>query len=252
MKKTILTISFIFVALILNAQKDKLTYKQNSQDKNLEMLFDPGAIFNSSNGNNIFSNGIGIRFRLFQTKKLAFRLNTNINYTFSSEVTQEEDNTIDQLELKDKNSSFEVHLKPGIEKHFKGTDRLSPYVGAELNIEIKTSKLKSQYQSGTDVYYQETINQLDDDGFTFGAAIVSGVDYYIVQRFYLGLELSYGINYFRASQTEYKDSAPNTLDVKTKIGKSNTISFQPGTIGVFRIGFLFGGSSSNAISNDDF
>lgn len=250
MKKTIITTFFLLFVVLISAQKNKKVYKQASFDKNLEMLFDPGAIFNGSNGNDILSNGIGIRFRLFQSESLAFRLHTDLSYSFSSEVTQEEDNTINQLELKDKTSALEIFLKPGIEKHFKGTERLSPYIGAELSIGFKKSKIKSEYQNVDDVYYQETINSLNDDGLTIGAAIVSGADYYIFQRFYLGLELSYGINYFMASQTEYKDSAPGSLDIKSKLGKTNAITVQPGAIGVFRIGYLFGKGASSTVTID--
>ncbi|RLD76386.1 MAG: hypothetical protein DRJ07_16435, partial [Bacteroidetes bacterium] len=115
MKKIIL-LSFCLIAftyvqsqdLDLDIEENDLEqtndYKQSSGDKNLELQFDPGAIFNASNGNNVFSNGAGIRFRLFSSESLAYRMNLNINYQNSTTITQEADANLNLEELKDKSS----------------------------------------------------------------------------------------------------------------------------------------------------
>ncbi len=251
MKKITILLLSVFTFTFVQAQEVEETtesisvtsatndYKQSAGDKNLELQFDPGAIFNASNANNVFSNGLGIRFRMFASESFAYRMNLNISYTNSSIVTQDADDAAGNLELLDKNSAFGVSLRPGIEKHFGGTKRLSPYVGVEFIMGYNSSTDKSEFQLGTDIYENETQNGNFNDGFNFGLAAVAGADFYIAKKLYLGVELNYGVNYFLASTTKYSSTAPNTVDTESKVGKSNSLTFQPGAMGIFRIGFLF-------------
>ena len=230
--KKIITLSFCILAFaIANSQEETEVYKQTSGDKNLELQFDPGAIFNSSNTNNIISNGVGIRYRQFKSESIAYRANVNINYTNLNTITQ------DDPELKDKYKSVGISLQPGIENHFSGTKRLSPYIGTEFILRYQTSIIQSEYEWGTNVYMQEYKNSDIADGLTVGITGIAGFDFYISKKLYLGLELNYGLYYFTAFRTEYSDTNPDVVD--DEAGKSNLITLQPSTIGVIRIGFLF-------------
>lgn len=249
MKKTIVSILFLLSVSLLAAQDG--VFKQSAGEKSLELLFDPGAIFNASNNNTILNRGLGVRLRLFASESLAYRLNVNISYDNSSEVTQDADDFGNE-ELKLKQSELGVFLRPGFEKHFAGTKRLSPYIGAELNLGYHTSKIKDEYQAGTEVYVIETKNDQAGDGITLGIAAVAGADFYIAKKLYLGVELNYGLNYFMASKTKVSNSAPGVDDVESKQGKINGLTFQPNALGIFRIGFLFGKGSSNSVSIDEF
>ncbi len=246
--KKIISLSFcVLTFIIVHAQDTDFDfdegqsseYKQNSGDKNFELQFDPGAIFNATNGNNIFSNGVGIRFRLFPSSTLAFRVNLNISYTSSSTITQEADDAANIPELKDKFSSMEISLRPGIEKHFGGTERLSPYVGAEAIFGFQTSTDISEYELVPDVYAFKTKNGSFGDGLTIGVAGVAGVDFYIAKKLYLGLELNYGIYYSMAATTKTSSDEPNFTGTESKLGNTNTLTFRPGAMGMFRIGYLF-------------
>jgi len=229
---------FAMAVVVANAQEETDVIKQSAGDKNLELQFDPGAIFNASNGNNVLSNGVGIRFRLFSSETIAYRLNLNLSYENTSVVTQDADSNAGDLELKTKNSSIGISLRPGIEKHFAGTKRLSPYVGAEAIIGYKTSTEKEDVQF-TEKYVIKTVNGNLDDGFNLGVGLVAGADFYIAPKLYLGVELNYGLNYFMASKTKYSSTVPNSTGFDSKVGKSNTLTFQPGSMGIFRLGFLF-------------
>ena len=246
MKKTILLLICVLAFTFANAQDETDVFKQSSGDKNLELQFDPGAIFNSSNTNNVFSNGVGIRFRLFQSESIAYRLQANISYTNFTTITQDADNNANLLELKDKNSSIDINLSPGIEKHFAGTKRLSPYIGGALNIGYQSSTEQSDYQAGNVVYVGKTKNGDPGDGFSFGLVGLAGADFYIAKKVYLGLELNYGVYYIMPSKTVTSDSAPGSVDVETKVGKPAGFIVSPSAMGVFRIGFLF--SSKSAIN----
>ncbi len=254
MKKVLISILCLLSFSLLTAQDDG-GFKQTSGDKSLELQFDPGAIFNASNGNNVLSNGLGVRFRLFPSSGLAYRLNLNINYSSSNTLKQESDD-LGNAELTTKGSDFGIFISPGIEKHFGGTKRLSPYIGAELNIGYHSSNIKDEIQAGAGApVYKTTIkNSNPEDGLTIGAAAVAGADFYIAKKLYLGVELNYGVSYFMASKTKYTDTTPGIDDVETKVGKSNTFTFRPNALGVLRIGFLFGGggSSSSSVSTGEF
>lgn len=214
-------------------------YKQSSGDKNLELQFDPGAIFNASNGNNVLSNGLGIRFRLFASETMAYRMNVNINYFSANIIVQEADDAANIPELRAKSSAMGISLRPGFEKHFTGTERLSPYIGAEAIIGYQSSTNKSEYEVAPDVYEGKIKNGNPGDGLTFGVAGVAGVDFYVAKKLYFGLELNYGMYYSIAATMKTSSNEPGTTDIESKLGNTNTFTFSPGAMGVFRIGFLF-------------
>ena len=152
----------------------------------------------------------------------------------STQITQQVDDEFDRLELKDKFSSFGIWLRPGYEKHFDGTKRLSPYIGGELIIGWHTSTFKSESQSAAEI--QETIskNFSTSDRFSIGIGALAGLDFYIAQNLFLGLEFNYSIQYYKLLDEKF-----------TNVGGEETISkrgsgfnFRPNAYAIFRIGYL--------------
>ncbi|MEN8120738.1 MAG: hypothetical protein ABFS35_10340 [Bacteroidota bacterium] len=224
--------------LDIDSEESSSAYKQSSGDKNLELQFNPGAIF--ATGGNVFSNPFGVSFRMFNSASSAIRVKANINYTNSTTLMQEADAALNMAELTDHYSGLSISLRPGIEKHFAGTERLSPYVGAEAVISFSTNTDKAEYQDFTVLptvtVYEQTVK---DDGLSFGVAGVAGADFYIAKKLYLGVELNYGIYYSLATTVKVSDTNPSIDDVESKVGSPNTLSFRPGTMGLFKIGYLF-------------
>ena len=61
----ILVLGFVNAQDLISIDEDQSSeYKQSAGDKNLELQFNPGAIF--ATGGNVFSNPIGVTFRLFR------------------------------------------------------------------------------------------------------------------------------------------------------------------------------------------
>ncbi len=141
----------------------------------------------------------------------------------------------------------------GLERHFRGTRRLSPYVGAEVTFtskssseEIKTdfstTKIKGAWQSGLGTSGVEYVER----GFTrYGLNVVSGFDFYMARHFYLGYEFAFGL-----ASTRYKDVDVNTLYTSNpppiNPGGSSTLksdekSFTagPALLNGIRIGYVF-------------
>ncbi len=197
MKKVILS-----VAIALTAVTGAFAQKQEGGEKNLEVNFSPLG------GSPIGMDGI--RLRLFNgdgTGAIRVRLGlggTN-DVTVRSQSVELGNTTIP--ELYDTKKSFNFSIRPGYEMHFEGTDRLSPYVGAELLFAVGSEKLIKEFHDG--------INAADDADpakratweaerkrgtSTFGLNAVAGVDYYIADNIYLGAEIGFGFQ-----SKKYKD-----------------------------------------------
>src|SRR5699024_6114607 len=124
----------------------------------------------------------------FISSDMAFRLGFSVS-TSSTKTPSEEPDGSTTVELEDKNSTFGVSINPGIEKHFAGTDRLSPYVGAVLNFTmINTKDVDQKLDPSTttgDTYETETTG----GSTSFGLNLVLGADWYFTKHMYMGTEV---------------------------------------------------------------
>lgn len=148
--------------------------------------------------------------RWFFTPGYALRLGLEANV-----VNNKNDNNRPGSErLIEKNMSSTFGLHPGIEKHFAGTNRLSPYIGAELSYIIHSEK--SIVESETEELYRiegtlsnsENIQTRAYNSLGFG--LLTGVDFYIARHLYLGVEFGYGMEYRMSGKVEQIEDG-NTL-----------------------------------------
>lgn len=192
MKKVILTVAIAFTAI-----SGAFAQKQEGGEKNLEVNFAPLG------GSPIGMDGI--RLRLFNadgTGAIRVRLGlggtNDVTVREQSYVAANANKTV-VPELYDTKKSFNFSIRPGYEIHFDGTDRLSPYVGAELLFATGSETLIKEFQDG--------VNATDDADpakwstweaerkrgtTTFGLNAVAGFDFYFVDNLYLGAEIGFG------------------------------------------------------------
>ena len=201
------------------------------------MSFDPGTIFNASSPGPLFDlqNGFGVRYRRFISPLSAFRIGVDITISSSTQIIQQANEEFDILELKQKFSSFGILLRPGYEKHFAGTKRLSPYIGGELKLGWHSSKIKTESQILDEI--KETIvkNFSSNDRYSIGIGALAGLDFYIAQNLFLGLEFNYGINYYN----QMKEKTTDIDGEETIENRGSGFSFRPDAFAIFRIGYLF-------------
>jgi opacity protein-like surface antigen len=248
MKKTIL-----FCAMAL-ATSGLFAQKQTGGEKNLEVQFAPlgGSPVSIS----------GIRLRMFNSEASAIRLSVFVGGSSDATVTAQpgvsgaEDE--DRPELYDTEKSFSFSLRPGYEKHFEGTDRLSPYVGGELIFSTTTTKSISESWNETnngaanpDTYDGALWETTTTDGSTtFGLNVVAGTDFYFADNIYLGAELGFGFSKTNDKDTEtevsdldlYRASAgiPNETAVEfDPIINGSSSAWGPNFQGTIRLGWLF-------------
>ncbi|PZR41394.1 MAG: hypothetical protein DI538_01300 [Azospira oryzae] len=191
-----------------------------------------------------------IKVRYFIKEGLALRI--GFNFTSSkdnSDVSNPYGNSPYTYTNTSKTST--VSLNGGIEKHFKGTKRLSPYVGAELSLANKSSsqetstgnstlKVKGAWQTYTYNGNGLTATYSERAYFKFGVNLVCGFDYYFAKNFYAGYEFLFQFN-----TTNYKDidvtSTPTANQPSTPTPRyDDSESFVgPSLINGIRIGFIF-------------
>ncbi len=204
----------MFIALVATSMLGAQAQKFQGGEKNLEVNFSP-----------LSENPIGIegiRFRMFNSESSAIRVGFNINGGKTTDVVQQPyevengDSDISKSELYSTSKNFGFSIRPGYEKHFAGTDRLSPYVGAELIFSMNSSSYREEYHSGntTDVVapadaakWSTWHIERKEGSRTLGLSAVAGADFYFADNFYLGLEFSLGFK-----GTKHKDSEITVSD----------------------------------------
>ena len=196
----------MFIALVATSVAGANAQKFQGGEKNLEVTFSP-----------LSANPIGIdgiRFRMFNSESSAIRVGFNISGAKTTEVMSQSapsalNATVTIPELYSTDKSFGFSLRPGYEKHFAGTDRLSPYVGAELIFAMNNTKYTEEYHSGNSAttvgepanWSTWTIERKDGTT-TFGLNAVAGADFYFADNFYLGVELGMGFQSVKQKDAE--------------------------------------------------
>lgn len=222
MKKTLLAIAFFMVSLAVLGQKpvggDILTEAEFNLNFNKDNFTLPS-----------------LRFRYFIADKLAARIDLSANGTSeTNNFYQYSNGTGGTGSYTLKNSTSHIGL--GLEKHFEGNERLSPFAaamigfgGTKTTIEGENSDgnaYRSDYKSTGEIKYK----QLD-------ASIRLGCDFWVGEYFYLGTELGYGFNSQSRKETDLTViQAGNTT--KQVIPENKNKSFGEFIAPAFRIGFI--------------
>lgn len=87
--------------------------------------------------------------------------------------------------------STKFYVLPGIAYSFKGTERLEPYVGAELVFGFDKNRLRNNAELSGSEGYTLTSKTTDTDLF-FGANGFTGFKFYLCKDLYVGAELKFG------------------------------------------------------------
>ena len=203
-------------------------FRPQAGDMSLEVQFEPF-------GDDPIGLG-GIRARFFSTPRKALRMNVFIGYDVDTEITQQENSDANLEELKDRNSVFSVNIRPGYEWHTKGTEKLSPYFGFEVDLAYQTSTFKTEDQNGASVNYTKFINQ---DGFLrFGLNAVAGFDFYFSKKIYAGTEMGFGGSATRLLDTKVKSDAPNFQE-PDPVNRAGSFDLGPNVNVDIRLGYVF-------------
>lgn len=231
MKKVILSaLAVVFAFNIASAQEEVVRvttvtttnyFKPNQGDVTADLGLFGNGIFTGQSPVNTF-NGM-LKGRLFLMDDLALRV--------SLSASQESKTNTQNADFTKKESKGSFGLFAGIEKHFDGTARLSPYVGADLGIEVGNE---------TSITDNKKDNNLDTSvkgpgTFYIGGKLLFGADYYIAQSLYVGAEagLDLGCN-FTGRTTATVGGITTTSEPQGSVFNLGTKVFAG-----FKIGFVF-------------
>jgi hypothetical protein len=222
MKKTI---ALLFIAVFAVGYTYAQQNKQVAGSKNLEVLFAPL-------GGSPISLG-GIKYRSFSSETSAMRVAVFVGLQSSTDVML--GGSDGETEMNSKSGSFDISVRPGLEKHFTGTDKLSPYIGGEVLIGFSSNVDKVEdYDFIEDEIYEETTK---NGSLTFGLNALAGVDYYFAQNIYLGAEFGFGFSFESMNDTKFESTQNDVDDVTSPNGSG--INLGPNAVGQIRLGWLF-------------
>lgn len=226
---------FLFAAaLFCLAGTDVQAQKQIGGDKNFEFNFAPLG------GNPIGINGI--RFRYFNSENSAIRATIFVGGTRSEDPYADVDAVEFELgdqtytngeRLNDIESTFDFTIRAGYEKHFDGTDRLSPYIGGEIDFgsgNMKTTQERftlTGTQEGDNIVASSPVlwELTETTPYTrFGVNAVAGFDFYFADNIYLGAELGFGFSRTNTGDSEFEFDNDNAYFFGISGGQSITAS----------------------------
>lgn len=224
---------FLFAAaLFCLAGTDVQAQKQIGGDKNFEFNFAPLG------GNPIGINGI--RFRYFNSETSAIRATIFVGGMRSEDPYADVDAIEFELgdqtytngeRLNDINSSFDFTIRAGYEKHFDGTDRVSPYIGGEIDFGSGNSKTTQERftltgtQEGDNIVASAPVlwELTETTPYTrFGVNAVAGFDFYFADNVYLGAELGFGFSRTNTGDSEFEFDNDNAYFYGISNGTSIT------------------------------
>lgn len=215
MKKLLLIALLVCAFGVMNAQDFKALKGDVTTDFS---LFNRGIL--SENAPVELNNGM-LKGRYFLMDDLALRGSFSLyNHTIKDTSVKDETKT-------KKDSRFAFGL--GAEKHFAGTDRLSPYVGAELTLSFQSGK---QTIDAKDKDYAELKNP---SRFGIGANLLFGADYYIAKRVYMGVEA--GLSFLHESVGASSEKIGGNITTGEKKGTS--LGINTNLFAGFKLGYAF-------------
>ncbi|MFY7669340.1 MAG: hypothetical protein ACOVQG_11370 [Crocinitomicaceae bacterium] len=190
----------------------------------------------SYNAASLSFNAPSLRMRYFLADDLAARVSLSLNNSSTKDYYYENDNNAGG-EGTEINKISMTTIALGAEKHFKGTDKLSPYVGADLVYGMGNTSAKWDKFDGAD-YAADVTATVKSPSSMMGLNLVAGTDYYFAENFYLGLELGLGLS---STSNKAKETVVNVAGTSTTtlLAPSKSSSFGNNFIGNFRLGWRF-------------
>ncbi|MCL7987927.1 hypothetical protein M8998_08250 [Sphingobacterium sp. lm-10] len=194
-----------------------------------------------------------IKGRYFIKDDLALRLGVSVNVVDSTGSYGSPYGSQSYfISTSTKQSSTDFNF--GIEKHFRGTNRLSPYIGVDVSwgrqrsrnnvtTNASTVDVKNGYLELMPVYDNNGYGNhftLTPDGYTrFGAMAIAGFDFYMAKSFFVGYEFNLGYSNFKYKTPEVTGLGDDSRGIFNSISNKSVTSFKPSLMNGIRIGYTF-------------
>lgn len=177
-----------------------------------------------------------LKFRYYMKDDLALRMGLNISSQSEMEKFYKTDNTAYGTE---QFHEFGIALNIGVEKHFKGTRNLSPYVGGDVLFSNYSTRYQETDLNGGSYRAGYSYSEKSPANIGFGVRAIAGADFYITKNVYLGAEFGLGFLLTNEGNITIKSKTPTSETTTTIKGTGSAFSFAPAVNTGFRIGFVF-------------
>ena len=190
----------------------------------------------SYNAASLSFNAPSLRMRYFLADDLAGRVSLSINNSSTKDYYYENANNGGGEGTGVSKESMTM-ISLGAEKHFAGTDKLSPYVGADLVFGMGNSSEKWDKFDGFG-YNANVTATIKSPSSMIGLNLVAGTDYYFAENIYVGLELGlgFGTTTYKAEETVVTVAGSSTTSLESPSKES---AIGNNFIGNFRLGWRF-------------
>lgn len=189
-----------------------------------------------------------LKLRFFTSDNFAIRLGFTVN-SLKKDITSSNPYGTNPVTVVENKKSTLIGVNAGIEKHFGGTRRLSPYIGIEFAIANRSSEhvindgttevtIDGAWRTTSVVNNSFVYSYEQNAYFQYGANILAGFDFYVARHFFIGYEAAYKFTY-----TDFKGVDITT--VGTPFPQDNTdveqteFALSPYLINGIRVGFVF-------------
>lgn len=196
----------------------------------------------SFNGSSIEWSAPTLRFRYFVNENIAGRVQLGIgdgNGTPASEswtFYENGDGTGNTGTREISRSAWNAQI--GAEYHISATDRLSPYFMLGINFG-GGSFSETWTESDGSSYVPDFGAQVDTDFSMFGVGIGGGVDFYLIENLYAGLELGLSFNSMNMSDVTTAITSGGTTSTTVGGNAKMTTIGTGATTAAFRLGWRF-------------
>jgi len=175
-----------------------------------------------------------LRARYFLNESLAIRTSIFMGGNRNASTSYNNDSSVIYTNT---NGKFDFALRPGVERHFALSSKLSSYIGGEFYYGYNSTRTANQTPNADNSVM--TTRQIQASS-SFGINALSGTDFYFTEKFYLGVELGFGFLYKgrSVSKTKYNNPEPSSNLVNTvSKGNSTSLNWGPNYQGTIRIGY---------------
>ena len=178
MKKLMILVSAVALSTTMFAQKPASSDSRYSLE----------GIINYNGPNGFSWTAPNLRVRYFVNDNIAARVQLGLSSTNEKTLYYEVAPGSGTGENIDKTSGWTAQL--GAEYHLEGTDKLSPYFMGAINIGGTSVSYEGANNDGLD-YLNGNSYKGKTSKSSFGLGIGAGMDYYVLENLYLGLELGW-------------------------------------------------------------
>ncbi|MFN6946650.1 MAG: hypothetical protein ACK4ND_17005 [Cytophagaceae bacterium] len=238
------TITALIIFIAFNSKAQDSEFKANQGDVTAEFVF-LGGLLDTQLG----LNSNMLRFRYFISSRTAARLGLGI--ASQSETVNIPDDPMSPQNYGEIRGSYtQMGINIGLERHFEGTDRLSPYIGGDFLVAFTSVRERGtdvapggNYSLGSSFTRKGAILGVPgfdapDAGNAIGFRLVGGADFYFIRNIFIGAEFGWGLLATNLRDLEVESTAAGapTINIVTQRGNR---SISSSIIGNFRLGFVF-------------